>query len=127
MIKNHKQGCPVRLTFSSVGTVTRNLSTMLDTIYLKPNIAAYSPRRLQNTNEAALFLEAVNKHIWDNNIQYKPTIYAMDVTNFFPSVNSCCSKEEWHQAERNQGCIRRFKNSQMLVILQVEGAFLAPG
>ena len=60
---------------------------MLDNIYLKPNIAAYSSRRLQNTNEAALFLEAVNKHIWDNNIQYKPTIYAMDVTNFFQSVN----------------------------------------
>ena len=48
-IKTHKQNCPIRLTFSSVGTVTRNLSTLLDIIYLKPSLATFAPCRLQDT------------------------------------------------------------------------------
>ena len=87
MLKNHKQGCPVRLTFSSVGTVTRNLSTMLDTIYLKPTLPTFCPRRLTDTRETARFLQKVNQYLWDNNIQDKPTIYSMDVVNFFPTVS----------------------------------------
>ena len=86
LLKNHKPGCPVRLTFSSVGTVTRNLSTFLDNVYLKPSLPTISSRRLQDTKEAALFIEFVNKHIWENNIVEKPSIYALDVANFFPTV-----------------------------------------
>ena len=79
LIKNHKSGSPVRLTFSSVGTANRNLSTLLDTIYLKPSLPSFSPRRLTDTKQAALFLESVNQHILDNNIKDKPTIFALDV------------------------------------------------
>jgi len=86
LLKKHKPGCPVRLTFSSVGTVTRNLSTFLDNMYLKPSLPIISSRRLQDTKEAALFIETVNKHIWDNDIVEKPSIYALDVANFFPTV-----------------------------------------
>merc|ERR1711867_13464 len=74
-------------TFSSVGTVTRNLSTMLDTIYLKPTLPTFCPRRLTDTRETARFLQKVNQYLWDNNIQDKPTIYSMDVVNFFPTVS----------------------------------------
>ena len=88
LLKNHKPGCPVRLTFSSVGTVTRNLSTFLDTLYLKPCLQSFSPRRLADTKQTALFVESINKHIWDNDIQEKPTIYALDVANFFPTVTT---------------------------------------
>ena len=69
-----------------MGTSTRNLSTMLDTTYLKPTLSTFSPRKLSETKEAALFLESINNHIWDNNIQEKPTIYALDVKKFLPSV-----------------------------------------
>lgn len=86
LVKTHKPGCPVRLTFSSIGTVTRNLSTFLDVKYLKPSIQAFSPRRLLDTKAAALFIEDVNKNIWENNKQQKPIVYALDVVNFFPSV-----------------------------------------
>ena len=39
-----------------------------------------------DTKEAALFLESGNTHIWTNDIQDKPIIYALDVENIFPSV-----------------------------------------
>ena len=51
-----------------------------------PPHVLFSPRRLTDTKQAALFLDSVNKHIWENNIKEKPTIYALDVKNFFPSV-----------------------------------------
>ena len=38
MIKTHKVGCPVRLTFSSIGSTTSNLSKLLDHAYLKPTV-----------------------------------------------------------------------------------------
>ena len=86
LVKTHKQNNPVRLTFSSIGTATRNLSSLIDYIYLKPAIQNFSPRRLQDTREAAIFINEINKYIWDNNIEDKPIIFALDVENFFPSV-----------------------------------------
>ena len=65
---------------------TRNLSSLIDYIYLKPAIQNFSPRRLQDTREAAIFINEINKYIWDNNIEDKPIIFALDVENFFPSV-----------------------------------------
>ena len=53
---------------------------------MKPSIATFSPRRLTDTKAAAIFLESVNVHIWENNIQDKPILYALDVANVFPSV-----------------------------------------
>jgi hypothetical protein len=55
----------VNLTFSSIGTVNRNLSTFLDNLYLKPNIPSFSPREdVENfspsiTQELALEISAV--------------------------------------------------------------------
>ena len=31
-------------------------------------------------------MEFVNDHLWNNNIQQKPTIFAMDISNCFPSI-----------------------------------------
>ena len=88
MIKTHKPQCPVRLTFSSVGSTTCNLSTVIDHVYLKPTVnSGLCKRRLADTRDALKFIEKVNDHLWQNNIQEKPTIFAMDVKNFFPSVN----------------------------------------
>jgi hypothetical protein len=87
MMKTHKPNCPVRLTFSSVGSVTRPLSTVLDHVYLKPAIQAGAcPRRLGDTRETVLFIESVNEYLWNNSIEAKPSIFSMDVKNFFPSV-----------------------------------------
>ena len=33
-----------------------------------------------------IFIDSINKYLWDNDIQQKPIIYALDVVNFFPSV-----------------------------------------
>ena len=87
MLKTHKPNCPVRLTFSSVGSVTRSLSTVLDHVYLKPAIeAGFCKRRLGDTRETVLFIEQVNDYLWSNGIEAKPTIFSLDVKNFFPSV-----------------------------------------
>ena len=86
-IKTHKEGCPVRVTFSSIGSATSNLSTTLDHVYLKPTVAAgVCTRRLGDTRDALLFIESVNDYLWNNEIQERPTIFALDVSNFFPSV-----------------------------------------
>ena len=87
MLKTHKPNCPVRLTFSSVGSVTRPLSTVLDHVYLKPAIKAGScTRRLGDTRETLLFIEEVNDFLWSQSIENKPNIFSLDVVNFFPSV-----------------------------------------
>ena len=87
LIKTHKPNCPVRLTFSSIGSTTSNLSTTLDHTYLKPTVTSgLCKRRLGDTRDALLFLEQINSYLWENNIQSKPTIFSMDVVNFFPSV-----------------------------------------
>ena len=88
MIKTHKPGNNVRLTFSSRGSCTQNLSSVLDHVYLKPTVTSdLCSRRLGDTRDALLFIESINNHLWDNNIEDKPYIYALDVTNFFPSVD----------------------------------------
>ena len=71
LLKTHKQNS-FRLTFSSVGTSTRNLLTYLDTTYIKPILPSFSPRRLADTKQGALSLDSVNKHIWENNIKESP-------------------------------------------------------
>ena len=87
MIKTHKRDCPVRLTFSSRGSTTSHLSTVLDYAYLKPTVeSGLCNRRLGDTRDALLFIEKINDYLWQNNIQTKPTIFALDVSNFFPSV-----------------------------------------
>ena len=84
MIKTHKKNCPVRLTFSSQGSATSHLSTVLDYIYLKPTVeAGFCSRRLGDTRDALVFIEKLNDYLWDNNIQSKPIIFAMDVKIFF--------------------------------------------
>ena len=75
------------MTFSSVGSVTRPLSTVLDHVYLKPAIKAGScTRRLGDTRETLLFIEEVNDFLWSQSIENKPTIFSLDVASFFPSV-----------------------------------------
>ena len=87
LIKTHKVGCPVRLTFSSIGSVTSHLSTLLDHVYLKPIVnSGLCKRRLGDTRDALLFIETLNNHLWSNSIQEKPTIFAMDISNCFPSI-----------------------------------------
>ena len=87
LVKTQKSGCPVRLTFSSVGSTTANLSTSLDHVYLKPVISSgLCKRRLGDTRDALKFIESINQHLWENNIQERPTIFSMDISNFFPSV-----------------------------------------
>ena len=88
MIKTHKEDCSVRLTFSSIGSATLPLSTTLDFAYLKPTVeSGLCKRRLGDTRDALMFIEKLNDYLWNNNIEDKPTIFAMDVKNFFPSVN----------------------------------------
>ena len=55
-------------------------------IIFTSNHPKFSLRRLQDTREAAIFINEINKYIWDNNIEDKPIIFALDVENFFPSV-----------------------------------------
>ena len=82
MIKTHKNECPVRLTFSSIGSTTSNLSKLLDYAYLKPAVnEGLCKRRLGDTRDALSFIEVVNDHLWNNNVQQKPTIFAMDISN----------------------------------------------
>ena len=80
---------------------------MLDTTYLKPSLPSFSPRRLTDTKAAALFLESVNNHIWENSIQEKPTIYALDVENFFPSVTEDLALPAVAAALKNNGIKKR--------------------
>ena len=88
MVKTHKSGCPVRLTFSSVGSTTSNLSSALDHAYLKPTVTSgLCKRRLGDTRDALKFIENINNFLWENNIEDRPTIFSMDIQNFFPSVN----------------------------------------
>ena len=87
LIKTHKPGCPVRLTFSSIGSATCNLSTALDFAYLKPILSSgLCARRLQDTRETLAFVEKVNDYLWDNDITLRPMMFSVDVKNFFPSV-----------------------------------------
>ena len=86
--KTHKPGNNVRLTFSSKGSCTQNLSSVLDHVYLKPTVTSdLCKRRLEDTRDALMFIESINNHLLDKNIEDKPYIYALDVTNFFPSVD----------------------------------------
>ena len=88
MIKTHKPGNAVRLTFSSRGSATQNLSTVLDHVYLKPTVtSSLCKRRLADTREALAFIESVDDFLWTNNVQVRPTVYAMDVKNFFPYLD----------------------------------------
>ena len=69
MVKTHKPGNDVRLTFSSRGSCTQNLSTVLDHVYLKPTANSdLCTRRLGDTRDALKFIESVNEYIWDNDI-----------------------------------------------------------
>ena len=87
LIKTHKPNCPVRLTFSSIGSATCNLSNALDFTYLKPIFSSgLCSRRLQDTREALAFVEKVNEYLWDNDVTLRPVMFALDVKNFFPSV-----------------------------------------
>ena len=97
-----------------VGTVTRNLSSMLDTVYLKPSIPTYCPRRLGDTREVLLFLESVNEYIWQNNITTKPVIFALDVVNFFPSVTGNLAQPAISEALRKNG----FKRAEINAVLR---------
>ena len=88
LIKTHKPDNGVRLTFSSKGSATQNLSTVLDHVYLKPTVTSdLCSRRLADTREALAFIESVNDYLWTNEIEVRPTIFAVDVKNFFPSMD----------------------------------------
>ena len=87
LIKTHKPDCPVRLTFSSIGSATSGLSTTLDHAYLKPILSSgLCNRRLEDTRQTLDFIEGVNDFLWKNDVTVRPTIFSFDVKNFFPSV-----------------------------------------
>ena len=77
LVKTHKPDNGVRLTFSSKGSATQNLSTVLDHVYLKPTVTSdLCSRRLADTREALAFIESVNDYLWTNEIEVRPTIFA---------------------------------------------------
>ena len=107
LVKTHKPGCPVRITFSSIGSSTSNLSTTLDHSYLKPIINnGLCSRRLGDTRDALLFVENVNDYLWKNDITDRPTIFAMDVVNFFPSVPFSLASSAVSHFLKAQGLLR---------------------
>ena len=62
----------------------------------------------------ALFIEKLNQRMWDQDIQDKPLIFALDVANFFPSVPENLALPAISEALRLNG----FKRREITAVLE---------